>query len=184
MPYPVPRETLIPGTPGMAGGVHLMINAFALLQNQGLGSYSITNPGVAGSFDGGATRPQLQHDWLMGYAREEHGRVEGLLMLDLEPPARAERLAALTDLSLSLAEFTRWCDEVLEQSTFRPEPRVSPEATDDGADVHVTPLARAMLRPFAAVVLPGCDARLGAWPMPEGLLPREAAAAGDEFAQW
>lgn len=85
MPYPVPRETLIPGTPGMAGGVHLMINAFALLQNQGLGSYSITNPGVAGSFDGGATRPQLQHDWLMGYAREEHGRVEGLLMLDLEP---------------------------------------------------------------------------------------------------
>ena len=33
-----------------------------------------------------------------------------------------------------------------------------------------------MLRPFAAVVLPGCDARLGAWPVPEGLLPREAAA--------
>jgi len=98
------------------------------------------------------------------------------LLLDLEPRARAERLAALTDLSLSLAEFTRWCDEVLEQATFRPDPGVSPEATDDGADVHVTPLARAMLRPFAAVVLPGCDARLGAWPMPEGLLPREAAA--------
>jgi hypothetical protein len=35
-----------------------------------------------------------------------------------------------------------------------------------------------MLRPFAAVVLPGCDARLGAWPVPEGLLPREAASAG------
>jgi ATP-dependent helicase/nuclease subunit B len=33
-----------------------------------------------------------------------------------------------------------------------------------------------MLRPFAAVVLPGCDARLGGWPMPEGLLPRAAAA--------
>ena len=37
MPYAVPRETLIPGTPGMAGGVHLMLNAFALLENQGLG---------------------------------------------------------------------------------------------------------------------------------------------------
>jgi ATP-dependent helicase/nuclease subunit B len=44
------------------------------------------------------------------------------------------------------------------------------------ADVHVTPLARAMLRPFAAVVLPGCDARPAPGPCPEGLLPREAAA--------
>ena len=31
------------------------------------------------------------------------------LLLDLEPAERVERLAALTDLSLSLAEFTRWC---------------------------------------------------------------------------
>jgi hypothetical protein len=85
MPYAVPRETLIPGTPGMPGGVHLMVNAFAMIENQGLGGYAITNPGVATGFDGGATRAQLQHDWLMGYAREEHGRVEGLLMLDLEP---------------------------------------------------------------------------------------------------
>ena len=69
----------------MAGGVHLMVNAFALLENQGLGGHSITNPGVATAFDGGATRAQLQHDWVMAYAREEHGRVEGLLMFDLEP---------------------------------------------------------------------------------------------------
>jgi hypothetical protein len=34
MPYAIPRETLIPGTPGMAGGIHLMVNAFGLLQNQ------------------------------------------------------------------------------------------------------------------------------------------------------
>ena len=98
------------------------------------------------------------------------------LLLDLDAGEWVERLAALTDLSLSLAEFTRWCDEVLEQATFRPEPTPLPETTDDGADVHVTPLARAILRPFAAVVLPGCDARLGAWPVPESLLPREAAA--------
>ena len=85
MPYAIPRQTLIPGTPGMAGGIHLMVNAFGLLQNQGLGGHAITNPGVATGFDGGATRGQLQHDWLMGYSRDERGRFEGLLMLDLEP---------------------------------------------------------------------------------------------------
>jgi hypothetical protein len=76
---------MIPGTPGMAGGIHLMLNAFGLLENQGLGGHTITNPGVATGFEGGATRAQLQHDWLMGYAREERGLVEGLLMIDLEP---------------------------------------------------------------------------------------------------
>ena len=85
MPYAIPRQTLIPGTPGMAGGIHLMVNAYALAENQGLGGYTITNPGVATGFDGGATRAQLQHDWLMGYARDDRGRVEGLLMIDLEP---------------------------------------------------------------------------------------------------
>jgi len=85
MPYAIPRQTLIPGTPGMAGGLHLMVNAFALLENQGLGGYSITNPGVATAFDGGATRAQLQHDWAMGYARDERGRAELLLMIDFEP---------------------------------------------------------------------------------------------------
>ena len=85
MPYAIPRETLIPGTPGMAGGIHLMVNAFGLLQNQGLGGHAITNPGVETGFDGGATRGQLQHDWVMGYSRDERGHFEGLLMLDLEP---------------------------------------------------------------------------------------------------
>jgi hypothetical protein len=85
MPYAVPRQTLIPGTPGMAGGFHLMVNGYAFLANQGLGGYSITNPGVDTAFEGGATRAQLQHDWVMGYGRDDRGRVEGLLMLDLEP---------------------------------------------------------------------------------------------------
>lgn len=93
------------------------------------------------------------------------------LLLDLDAAERQARLAAIADLRLTLAEFSRWCDEALEQATFRPERQ------DAEADVHVTPLARAMLRPFAAAVLPGADARLGAWPMPEGLLPRRAADA-------
>ncbi len=85
LPYGVPRQTPVPGTPGMAGGFHLMVNGFASLANQGLGGYTIANPGVAQVFDGGATRPVLQHDWLMGYGRDERGRVEALLMLDFEP---------------------------------------------------------------------------------------------------
>src|SRR5450432_3374258 len=32
MPYATPRQTLIPGTPGMAGGFHLMVNGFAHAQ--------------------------------------------------------------------------------------------------------------------------------------------------------
>ena len=98
------------------------------------------------------------------------------LLLDLDAAERAERLASLHDLPLGLTEFARWCDEVLEQATFRPEPIHPTGAADEGADVVVTPLARAMLRPFAAAVLPGCDARLGAWPLPDSLLPRDAAA--------
>ena len=85
MPYAIPRQTLIPGTPGMAGGIHFMVNAFGSIENQGLGGYAITNPGVANGFEGGATRAQLQSDWAMGYARDERGRFEGLLMIDLEP---------------------------------------------------------------------------------------------------
>ena len=45
-------------------------------------------------------------------------------------------------------------------------------------DVVVTPLARTILRPFAAVVMPGADHRsLGAMPVDDSLLPRSAAAA-------
>ena len=45
------------------------------------------------------------------------------LLLDLERRQSASSAwPRSSDLSLSLAEFTRWCDEVLEQATFRPEP--------------------------------------------------------------
>ena len=76
--------------------------------------------------------------------------------------AGAEVLAALFrperghDEPLDLSTFAAWVDATLEQSSFVPP--------DDGTDpaVVITPLARAMLRPFAAAVLPGADAtRLG-----------------------
>jgi hypothetical protein len=84
VPYTVPRQTLIPGTPGMPGGVHIMVNGFAEAQNAGMGSYAIKNTGVQ-SFNGGTTYPLLVDDWVMVYGRDAHGWVEGLLMLDFEP---------------------------------------------------------------------------------------------------
>jgi len=59
-------------------------------------------------------------------------------------------------LPMNYAEFSAWVDSTLEQSTFIPDAPAS-------ALVVITPLARAMLRPFAALVLPGADDRhLGA----------------------
>lgn len=84
VPFATPREALIPGRPGMPGGIHLMINGFAEAQNTGIPGHTIDNPG-AGSFNAGNTYPLLVDDWAMVYARDSRGWVEGLLMLDFEP---------------------------------------------------------------------------------------------------
>ena len=74
---------------------------------------------------------------------------------------------------LDLDTFTAWLDTALEQATYLPE-------LSDAAQVVITPLARAMLRPFAAVVFPGADDRaFGVAPAANGLLSdREAATMG------
>jgi hypothetical protein len=84
VPYEVPRQTLIPGTPGMPGGYHIMINSFNEAQNVGLGAHRIDN-GVGRTWGGGTTYPLVVDDWAMVYGRDVHGYVEGLLMLDFEP---------------------------------------------------------------------------------------------------
>ena len=57
---------------------------------------------------------------------------------------------------MDLADFAAWVDGVLEVAAFAPSVADEPE-------VVITPLSRAVLRPFAAVVMPGCDERnLGA----------------------
>ena len=75
--------------------------------------------------------------------------------------------------TLTLADYARWVDAALEQASFVP---ASPEALA----VIVIPAARAMLRPFAAVVWPGADEKqLGATPSPHPLLnDAEAEALG------
>jgi ATP-dependent helicase/nuclease subunit B len=82
-----------------------------------------------------------------------------------DPAGRAVRLALRLDepdvfepcdARFSLAGFTAWVAETLELSVF------SGAGADTDAQVVVTPMARALLRPFCAVVMPGTDAaRLG-----------------------
>jgi len=73
---------------------------------------------------------------------------------------------AVSDVMMSADAFRDWVDGVLEQATFLPG-----SLADAPAQVVITPLARAMLRPFAAVVFPGADdRRLGAMPAPDALL--------------
>lgn len=64
------------------------------------------------------------------------------------------------DLRMDGQGLSRWVDQVLEESSFRLE---SAAAGDAKVDVVVTPLTRAVLRPFSAVVMPGADeGQLGA----------------------
>jgi ATP-dependent helicase/nuclease subunit B len=48
------------------------------------------------------------------------------------------------------ADHLAWVDEVLESASYRPAPM-------EPVEVVIAPLSRCMLRPFAAVVMPGCD---------------------------
>ena len=69
-------------------------------------------------------------------------------------------------LPMSLDDFLAWVESVLEQASF-----IAPIAPD-AVQVVITPLARAMLRPFGAIVLPGADdQRLGVIAAPPSLLP-------------
>lgn len=78
--------------------------------------------------------------------------------------------AAAANTSLGLAEFTAWVDATLEAASFVP-----PAAATAG--VVITPLAQALLRPFGAAVLAGCDEQsLGATQVAPSLLPEALAA--------
>ncbi|MEY2893321.1 MAG: hypothetical protein RJA98_3229 [Pseudomonadota bacterium] len=93
---------------------------------------------------------------------DEAGR-QLLDVLRLRAP-QAAMSGAAGSLPLSADRFERWVDHTLDQAAFVP-------AAPAQAAVVITPLARAMLRPFGAVVLPGADdKRLGSPSAPLGLL--------------
>ena len=81
--------------------------------------------------------------------------------------------AGASQAVMNAAEFRDWVGGVLERSTFRPA-----AAFDADPDVVVTPLAGAMLRRFAAIVMPGADDKhLGASATSISLLGDVQAAA-------
>jgi len=76
---------------------------------------------------------------------------------------------------MGLPAFRRWVDAVLEAASFVPSPD---DAAESAQHVVITPLERAILRPFGAVVFPGADEkRLGAPASPHPLLSDAGAMA-------
>ena len=126
---------------------------------------------LAGALEGAGALARL---------RADAAGQQALAALGIDPPLAASRRAQLAaDLEpMTLAEFTSWVDDVFERETFLPPDPVGEDALPLPAEVVVTPLARAMLRPFAAAVVPGADdRRLGAIDAPDALLPRAVAQA-------
>lgn len=108
---------------------------------------------------GGGRRP-LAH-WLLALKRalgaEPLAGLEGgdgvltALWLSRNPWPGSAHEAVLDGARLDGAGFLAWVGEVLEAGQFVPQDA-------DHAPVVITPLVRAMLRPFGALVLPGADA--------------------------
>ncbi len=122
----------------------------------------------------------LDRSGALAHLRDDAAGRQTLAALGLDPalePARRAQLAA--DLEpMALPEFTRWVDDLLERETFLPPDPLGSDAEPLAAEVVITPLARAILRPFAAAVLPGADdRRLGVASAVDSLLPHAAQQA-------
>lgn len=94
------------------------------------------------------------------------------LWISRNPWAGSAHEEALAQTRLRPDEFLAWVDDTLEAAQFEPAQEAG------AAEVVITPLARAMLRPFGAIVLPGADAAtLGPVNPQAGLLADADAAA-------
>ncbi len=121
--------------------------------------------------------------WLVALGQALHGlaplaEVEGgealldALWISRNPWAGSAHEEALAQTRLRPDEFLAWVDDTLEAAQFEPAQEAG------AAEVVITPLARAMLRPFGAIVLPGADAAtLGPVNPQAGLLADADAAA-------
>lgn len=96
---------------------------------------------------------QTLHCEEMIFVREGNPNNSGVEQSTLSHFARQAQ-----DIRMGYADFVHWISRTLETVTFIPP-------TPLAAQVVITPLARVMLRPFAAIVIPGCDqSRLTALP--------------------
>lgn len=80
--------------------------------------------------------------------------IQALQTLRLTDGAAQGAFAAQAESAqMELSEYTNWVDSMLEAGAFNPPSLTEPE-------VVITPMVRAMLRPFGAAVMPGCDDQL------------------------
>jgi len=108
-------------------------------------------------------REQLRHTGIWDSMSEDAAGAKVLAELRLSKGLEAD-LESLggSQRSMNLAQFSKWANEVLEAGRFRPDS--SPDAP-----VIVLPMPQLLARPFAALVLPGCDEkRMLAAPEPPG----------------
>lgn len=108
-------------------------------------------------------REQLRHTGIWDSMSEDAAGAKVLAELRLPEGLEAD-LESLggSQRSMNLAQFSKWANEVLEAGRFRPDS--SPDAP-----VIVLPMPQLLARPFAALVLPGCDEkRMLAAPEPPG----------------
>lgn len=112
----------------------------------------------------------LQYSGVLEALRADEAGGQVLRVLRITETAAWAGQAAQTLMTLD--DFSAWVDEALEESSF------VPGAPSEPANVVITPLARVMLRPFAAVVFPGADDHhLGAVAAPQPLLNDAQALA-------
>lgn len=118
-------------------------------------------------------------DWLQALARVLGDAGDDAAALQVAAALRCDggdadpAWADAAKTRLDRAGFVAWVDQVLDGATYRPPPPPEPH-------VVVTPLARALWRPFAAVVCPGADDTHlgGAAPAPALWSDAVAAALG------
>jgi ATP-dependent helicase/nuclease subunit B len=92
---------------------------------------------------------------LLGLLQRDTAGQEVLAALRLSPleAAEFEQVAGYSSWGgrrLDLAEFTQWVNRVLEASNYKP-------LYPDHEEVVIVPMSQTLARPFAAVVLAGCD---------------------------
>ncbi len=115
-----------------------------------------------------ALRELLQRSGQWALLQDDVAGDKLLAVLRLGESATADWQSLLADAlwaarRLSLTEFIHWVNQALEGASF------SPEYPSD-EQVVILPLAQMLGRPFAAVVLPGCDeVRLNPSPEPPGI---------------
>lgn len=115
-----------------------------------------------------ALRTLLQHSGQWALLQNDAAGEKLLAALRLGEGATVDWQALLAEATwagrrLGLTEFTQWVNQALEGASFTP---VYP----DNEQVVILPLSQMLGRPFAAVVIPGCDeVRLNPSPEPPGL---------------